>query len=219
MYAHTGTTLYTVDSDSFDLDEIGTFDAPDGDAMNDLAITPRGEIYGIGATALYTIDGSTAHATLVAEVGGEHNVGMTFLPDGSLLAADKAGGVRRIDPETGEVEELGAYGHGYGTAGDLVAVADGTMYTIADRGREHDGAAEDILLRIDPETGESIERVGPIGHQSVFGTAYANGRVYAFTRGGEIVEIDPDTGEGSLVRVHEDVDFFGAGVSPLVEPE
>jgi hypothetical protein len=144
---------------------------------------------------------------------------MTFLPDGTLLAADKEGGVRRIDPSSGLVTELGAYGDGYGTAGDLVAVTDGTMYAIADDGPDGDEWDDNVLLAIDAATGAYQTAIGRLGFGGVFGVAYTGGRIYAFTREGGVIEVDRATGAGTLVRSHPDVDFYGAGVSPLVEVE
>jgi streptogramin lyase len=218
MYAHTRDTLYAVDGASFDLIEIGSFGVPGGSAMNDLAITPDGQLFGVTGTKLFSIDPASGAATFVAPLTGSMNVGMTFLPDGSLLAADKDGEVRRVRPDSGAIVEVGAYGDGYGTAGDLVAVADGTMYTIADDGPDGE-SSDNVLLEIDPTTGAIVERIGSIGFAGVWGTAYAGGKVYAFTRTGDIIQIDPASGVGTLVRHHEGLSFYGAGVSPLVDVE
>ena len=56
--------------------------------------------------------------------------------------------------------------------------------------------------------------IGPIGYPGVFGIAVANDKVYAFTDQGEIIEIDPATGQGSLVATYPDKSFWGAGVTP-----
>jgi hypothetical protein len=224
MFVHTADVLYTVASPDFDLVEIGPFGLAGNEAMNDLAVTPAGDLYGITGSKLYRIDAATGAATFAAEVDGTDNVAMTFLPDGSLLAADKPGAVRTIQPDTGTVAELGTYGDGYGTAGDLVAVADGTMFAIADQGPNGDHLENNLLLTIDPTTGSYLSLIGEIGFGHVFGVAYAGGKVYAFTRDGEIIEIDRTTGDGTLVRTHTDtlgapLGFYGAGVTPLVQVE
>jgi outer membrane protein assembly factor BamB len=219
MFAHSDEVLYAVDDVSFDLVEIGPFNLPGFEDMNDLAVTPDGLIFGLTANRLYRIDAATGAASFVAAVSGTSNVGMTFLPDGDLLAADKAGRVRRINAQTGAVTELGHYGGRYSTAGDLVAVADGTMYTIVDDGPNGNEWQNNALLKIDPATGAHRATVGAIGFNGVWGAAYANGNVYAFTSGGEIIEIDRTTGAGTLVRRHPGVAFYGAAVTPLVNVE
>lgn len=213
MYAHTATDLYTIDDQDFALNSIGAFG--NGDDITDLAVTPDGTLYGISNTKLYTIDRATGAATYAADVPGLSNVGLTFLRDGTLLATDKDGGVRRIDPSTGLVTEIGAFGSGYATAGDLVAVADGTMFAISDDGPSGDEYDNNLLITVDTDSGVGSP-IGQIGYGGVFGCAYANGKVYAFARTGEIIEIDRMTGQGTLVKSYP-VEFWGAGVTPLVE--
>lgn len=219
MYVHSAQTLFLIDDVTFDLTPIGDFhrpsDEPPVEWMTDLAVTPDGAVYTISQESLYRIDTGSARATFLASVPGKGNVGMTFLAGGQLLATDQDGGVRTVDPETGAVTELGSFGGGYATAGDLVAIADGRMFAISDEGPVGDEFENNVLLTVDPETGAYLESVGQIGYGRVFGAAVANQRIYAFTELGEIIEIDPDTGEGTLVRVHDTVDFWGAGVSPL----
>lgn len=214
MYAHSRDTLYIVDPVTFDVTTVGPFNALGGDFITDLAVTPDGTIYGISNTKLYRVDPS-GQAIFVADVAGVSNVALTFLPDGTLLASDASGGVRSIDPATGAVIEIGAFGGGYATAGDLVAVADGTMYAISDQGLP-DAFTNNILLTVDPSTGVASP-VGQIGYGRTFGAAYTNGHVYAFTSIGEIIEIDPMTGAGTPVRTHA-LEFWGAAVTPLVPP-
>ena len=156
-------------------------------------------------------------ATYLVDVPGVLNVGMTFLNDGTLLATDKAGGVRRIDPNTGQITEIGMFGGGYATAGDLVAVADGTMFAISDEGPNGDELTNNVLLTVDTATGAATP-IGQIGYGEVFGVAVANNKIYAFTEPGEVIEIDPTTGAGQLVRMHTET-FWGAGVTPLVVVE
>ena len=212
MYAHSRDTLYAIDDTSFALTTIGSFGT--SDLITDLAVTSDGTLYGISKTELYRIDGATGLAARIASVPGLENVGLTFLPDDTLLATDKAGGVRRVNPATGQVTEIGAFGGGYATAGDLVAVADGTMYAISDEGPVGDEFDDNLLLTVNTANG-SAAPVGQIGFGQVFGVAYANGHVYAFNNAGKIIEIDRATGAGTE-RASHPVEFWGAGVSPLV---
>ena len=215
VFVHTRDTLYTVNDINFDLVHIGEFGVED--SITDLAITPDGRLFGISGEALYQINATTGAATFVADVPGVLNVGLTFLPNGQLLATDKEGGVREISPDTGAVTEVGKFGGNFGTAGDLVAVADGTMFAIGEFQDESPGDS-DLLLTVN--TGDGVaEYVGQIGYGDVFGTAFANGRVYAFTSTGQIIEISPTTGIGVLVRSHPDISFWGAAVTPLVSVE
>lgn len=216
MFVHTADTLYVVDDVAFDLQTVGSFGLPMSEGgVTDLAVTPDGTIYGITDSKLYRINETTAAATYLADVPGVENVGLTFLRDGTLLATDKTGGVRQVNPTTGAVNEIGTFGGGYATAGDLVAVANGTMYAISDQGPVGNEADNNWLLTVNTTNG-SASPVGQIGYGGVFGVAVANNKVYAFTRDGEIIEINPTTGAGSLERTHSGISFWGAGVTPLV---
>ncbi len=218
MYVHSDTTLYAVDDQNFDLLHIGEFGLGEEDLITDLAVTPDGSVYAISSDNVFEVASDTGDATLSTEFDGGLNVGMTFLDSGELLVAEKDGTVRRVDPESGDVMMVGKFGGGYGTAGDLVAVSDGTMFAIAE---DLDGEDDDpnVLVTIDPETGNVDDVIGPIGFAQVFGCAYARGHVYAFTKGGDIIEVDRTTGAGTLRRSYSDMTFWGAGVSPTVDVE
>ncbi len=212
IYAHTGTTLYTVNPTTYDLTTIGDFGAAED--MTDLAITPDNKIYTISRTALYTVDGSTAISTPLFGGIASSNVALTFQVDGTLLAADQAGKLRVIDPASHVVTEVGSYGTGYDTAGDLVAIANGTMYGVSTKAPNF-GSDTNVLIKVDTSTAKATA-VGKIGYTGVFGVAYAGGKVLAFTNMGEIIRIDPNTGAGTLVRTYAGMKWYGAGTSPLV---
>ena len=215
VYVHTKDKLYSLDPDTLTPVLVGDFDAPDD--ITDLAVAPTdGTIYVISQTQLFTASAVDGHVTLLSDLDGtaQDNVGLTTLPDGKLLATDEDGGVRRIDPATGDVTEIGAFGSGLATAGDLVATADGTMYAISDKGPEGDENTNNWLITVNTGNGKGT-MVGQIGYGRVFGAGFVNGKVLAFTATGQIVEIDPVTGAGTL-RKSTALEFWGAGVSSLV---
>jgi hypothetical protein len=213
IYLHDAKTLFTLDPFSFALTTVGAFGA--AESMTDLAVTPDGAVYTISKSALYRVDTKSGKATRVVDVPTmSFNVALTFEPAGTLLASDKAGELRRIDPMTGKVTVIGNAGGGYNSAGDLVAVADGTMYGIADTGPSA-STMNNVLLTVDVKTGRA-KAIGPCGYGGVFGLAYSLGRVLGFTRNGEVIRIDPKTGKGTLVKTHPNEEFDGAGVTPLV---
>jgi hypothetical protein len=216
VYVHTRDTLYTMDPTTFAVTMVGSFGTGD-DLITDLAVGPDGTVYAISKTMLYTVNPGSGAATTVATLSSgpvAGNVGLTFLPDGQMLATDKSGGVRRIDPANGQVTEVGAFGGGFATAGDLVAVDDGTMYAISDEGPVGDEFTNNWLLTVNTATG-AASPVGQIGFGQVFGAAFIGGKVLAFTKTGQVVEIDPQTGAGTL-KSTQAIEFWGAGVTPLV---
>ncbi len=187
-----------------------------GDQITDIAVTPNGNLYGISFTSLYSISKSTGKATFIASVPGSGNNGLTFLADGSLLAADSSGDVKKISPQSGAVSAVGNFGNGLSSSGDMVAVADGTMYGVSTTSSGGgDASTNNILMRVDTATGTATV-VGPIGFGDVWGLAYVKAQVIGFTTSGQILKIDPQTGKGTLLATRA-VAFWGAGMSPLVQ--
>lgn len=210
MYAHSQVQLFAIDPKSLELTLVGDF-APEAPDINDLAVTPKGQLYGIAKNDLYKINHETAEITHVTTLEGNANVALTFEVSGTLLASDKAGALRRIDPVTGEVTEIGVYGSGLGESGDLVAIKDGTLFGVNDKGETAFDNNE--LMTIDPETGAATV-IGPIGFDHVWGLAYWKGTIYGLTKAGDMLAIDPATGAGTLINKYE-YDFWGAAVTPM----
>jgi hypothetical protein len=211
IWAHSSTDLYKVDPSTFTLTHVGAFGPTD---ITDIAVTPAGELWAISFSSLYKVDKTTAQATSVAPLSGSGNNGLTFLPNGNLLAADGAGDVKRIDTASGAITAVGNFGNGLSSSGDLVAVGT-VMYGISSTGAGgSDASGNNVLLRVDVATGVATI-VGPIGFGQVWGLAYVNKRVIAFTANGQIIQIDPATGAGTLLKT-TNVQFWGAGMSPSV---
>jgi hypothetical protein len=214
IYAHSSSDLYTVNPSGWTVTHVGAFAS--GDQMTDIAVTPDGNLYGISFTTLYRIDKTTAHATRIGDVPGSSNNGLTFLPDGSLLAADSAGNLKRIDPASGAVTGVGNFQQSLSSSGDLVAVSSGTMFGVSSTSPGGgDASASNVLIRVDTATGKATV-VGPIGFGSVWGLAYVNAKVIGFTTSGQIIQIDPQTGAGTLLA-SRGIAWWGAGMSPLVQ--
>ncbi|HEY3447491.1 MAG TPA: MopE-related protein [Myxococcales bacterium] len=210
IWAHSSSTLFQVDPATFATTAVGNFGIED---MTDLAVTPDGILYGVSFTALYRVDKATGKASYIAPLTGTANNGLTFLPDGTLLASDSAGTVKRINPSNGTVTDIGSFGNGLSSSGDLVAVQ-GVMYGISSTSAGgSDATGDNVLLRVDTATGAATP-VGPIGFGNVWGLAYVSGRVVAFTSGGQIIEVDPQSGKGTELSKKNEA-WWGAGMSPL----
>jgi len=208
MYSHSGDTLFRIDPEQLNVVTVGAF-WPNAPHMTDLAVTPDGRLYAISNNNLFEVDGITAEVTWVAKVPGQINVALTFDKDGTLLAADKSGGVRRIDPQSGQVTEIGVYGDGMGSSGDLVGLSDGRLYDVNDVGS---AKSNNELIIVSPVSGQAT-RVGSIGFRMVWGLSFWGGTLYGFTRNGDFLSIDPASGQGTLIHgyAHE---FWGAAVTP-----
>jgi len=240
VYAHSDHVLYHVDLVSKQLVEVGPFRAPmvptssgmmAEDVITDLAVDPDNKIYVISKTNLYTASSTDGHVTLVGPVTacGTYAVAMTFTHDGSLYAGDYMGAFCKIDltqtpPRVTPVAQLG---QGLALAGDLVAVQDGTMFGTAYRLADASNTGtqtNNLLVKIDPATGQVTQVMGMTGFPKLFGIAFDQGRVFGFTHDGtgHVVTIDPTTGQGTMYATFNDpstgrgISFAGAGVSPNV---
>jgi hypothetical protein len=213
IYATSATTLYVVDPSGTSETAVGNYGV--ADRMTDIAMTPDGSLYTISSTALYSVDSTTGLATLLTTLPGSLNNALTFLPDNTLLAADASGTLKTIDPLLGTVTTIGSYGSGLGSSGDLVAIADGTMYGVSatDVGGA-DISSNNLLITVDTTTGAATP-IGYIGFGNVFGLAFYNGTVYAFDVAGDIISVDPATGAGTWLsnQAHQ---YFGGTTSPLM---
>jgi hypothetical protein len=226
IYATSAYTLYTIDPSTWNETPIGDYNAPGGDKMTDLAMTPNGNVYTVSGTALYQINTITGQASKLVTLGGTLNNALTFLPDNTLLAADAQGTLKHVDPSNGAITIIGTFcggatcgpGYGLGSSGDMVAVADGTLYGVtASSSSGADISSNNWLVKINPNTGLATP-VGPIGFANVFGLAYYGGKVLGFDYLGDIIQINPMTGAGSKLSTQAGTHFFGGTTSPLIPP-
>ena len=228
VYAHSDHELYNVDLTNKMLVHIGNFAAPMNDTITDLAVAGDDSVYVISHTALYKVDKATAKVTLVGPLTscGSAAIALTFTPDGNLYSADYNGAFCRIDltKSPPAVISVGTLGGNLAITGDLVAVADGTMYGSAFT--KGGSTTNDVLVTLDPKTGKATQTIGKTGFGKLFGVAYDNGQVYGFTHdgSGDVVTIDPKTGVGTLYNSFKDpttnmpISFAGAGVNSMVPP-
>jgi hypothetical protein len=246
IYAHSDTTLYTVDTVAKTLITVGAFNAPivgaadmgsggKADVIQDLAITPDNKIYVVSKTTLYTADPKDGHVTPVGAVGslkacGTDNVALTTTPDGKLYSADYSGSFCEIDVTVNPpaIKVIGQLGSGMAISGDIVGLGDGsiygTAYLLADKSNMGT-QINNVLIKLDPKTGAMTQNIGPTGYPKLFGVAFDSNLVYGFTHDGtgDVVIIDPKTGKGTLFNSFKDsggmgIRFGGAGVNSTVPP-
>jgi hypothetical protein len=231
VYAHSDHLLYHIDLSSKQLVTVGKFNAiVNGvdEVITDLAVAPDDTIYVISKTRLYTADPSDGHVTLVGKVTncGTFAVALSFTPDGNLYTADYNGEFCRIDLNPLTVTPVGMLTGGLAIAGDLVAVADGTLFGTAYSLTDGTTAKNNYLVTLNPSTGAVTKNIGQTGYPNLFGIAFELGQVFGFTHdgSGDVITIDPRTGVGTLYNRFKDpatnqgIPFAGAGVNAMVAP-
>jgi hypothetical protein len=211
IYATSGTSLYVIHPSDWSETQIGSYGVTEH--MTDIAMTPDGNLYTVSATSLYRVDRTSGAATFALSLSGSQNNAITFLPDSRLLGADATGMLKVIDPVAGTVTNIGNYSNGLTSSGDLVAVGDGTMFGVSPTGSGA-STSNNLLITVDTSSGVAAP-VGSTGFANVFGMAYYGSRVIAFTGSGQILELNPSSGAGTLLATHGHA-YFGGTTSPLV---
>jgi len=210
VYVHTDSTLYSLDPSTGTLSLIGDFnDDPGGTfygSMTDIAIDSEGNFYGIGFTALYGIDPTTARVWDIAPMA-EAFVGLTATSDGRLIGAGD--GLYEIDVVTGGTTPLVDAGV-YQTSGDIVGLPSSLLYWLV-RSEDETG---DLLVEVDATSGAN-RVVGSVGVSNLFGVGYSEASLYGFSETGLMVEIDP-TSAAVLSESSLGPGWWGAATNPVV---
>lgn len=227
IYAHSSDTLYTFSPHTSTVTEIGEFTLPGGEGvpnMLDLAVNAEGDVYTSSAESLFRVDPMTAALTRVGDfdIGDEELFALVFLTAGelredeALIGATNAGVYYEIDVFSADATRLGNYPADWVSSGDIVSVdgieGGGTFATL----RNPDDRDTDYLARIDfLSNGTSVVDLrGPIGFRQIFGLGFWGRKLYGFSNDGELIEIDPATGAGTIVPTETGADsFWGAGVT------
>src|SRR5215831_11612335 len=66
VYAHTASSLYRVDPDTYAATKVGDFGLSILEIMTDLAIDGNGNLVGVSFSSVYSIDATTGHATQIS---------------------------------------------------------------------------------------------------------------------------------------------------------
>jgi hypothetical protein len=226
VYAHSGSTLYQVDTQTLQPVTVGAMGGLGTQSLTDLAIDKDDHMVGITLDKLYTIDATTGTVTLISDLSAAARgfTSLSFVPsdlnDPSstdiLVSANDQGDVYTIDATNGSATKLGSYGSVAAgkviSSGDLIGVRGFGIYATVDVGT----ATQDYLARIDPTTWKATPLGTGTGFDNIFGLAFWDGTIYGFvstgTDAGKIITIDPNTGAGHEV-LGGSVRWYGAGVA------
>jgi hypothetical protein len=219
VYAHSADTLFEVDPNDLTVSVVGPFGWPTGyttEQMTDIALDEDGYMVGVSFYHVFAVDKDSAQCTYLAPLSGSGFNGLSWVEGvgidpgvPTLVGVDQAGSYVVIDPSTGQSTNVGSYGGGFGSSGDLVFVRGAGAFATAD----HLSYSSDVLVRIDPASGAATV-IGETGFGDIWGLAFWGGQVFGFTDSGQFLLIDIDTGQGSLVE-STSYRFWGAGVTTV----
>lgn len=223
VFGHSGQVLYRMDPDTKEVTTVGPFVGCTASII-DIALDASSQMYGTAFGSLWAIDRTTAQCTLIAQ--GSYPTSLSFVPAGTVDPAREAlvgfdnEQYIRIDPETGEITNLGTLSGGLASSGDMVSVIDGGSWlTVNGPGCD----VTDCIIEIDPTDGTVLENYGPLPYDQVFGLAFWAGSAYGFAREGVLFEIEFGAGNVSTTLIPipvapPDLEFFGAGSTTAAPP-
>jgi len=224
VYAHSESTLYAVDPNTLVVSMVAPFGWPasrPGEQMTDIAIDENGQMTGVSFYAVFDVDPETAACTFLADLDYSTFNGLSWVegvgadPEGrTLVGVNRSGSYVTVDPATGAAAQVGAYGGGLESSGDLVYVRGAGVFATAVAA----GYDTDVLVQVNAGSGTATI-IGETGFLEIWGLAYWAGKIFGFTNGGQFVTIDPATGQGTLVE-QTSYAFWGAGVTtvaPIVD--
>ncbi len=230
LFSHTGTDLYRLDPNTFELILVGPFNTG-GPSINDIAIDKNDRMVGVSLFKLWSIDRTSGAATEISDFDGSTDglTSLAFVPlnEGDPNSAERlitigaSGNVYEVNSLTGATTLLGNLGLSSGSqiraGGDLVSVRGlGTFATVAVGNTPTD---PDCLATIDTTTwAATLVGATSTEFDKVFGLGYWGGRVLGFVDDGSgagtgrIIDIDTATGVGTLTETTSQR-WFGAAVA------
>ena len=237
VYAHSGTTLYRIDTATMAAIPVGTFTGPMlATGVLDLALDRDDDMIAVTRDQIFRVNPTTAAVTFLADYTGGDLTSLSFVPvniaapDGPemLIAATGDGQVVRIEVvgTTATVSPLGNYGLSGGiqiaSSGDLVYIKGVGTFATVDVGLP---AGNDFLASVDPANGWRATLIGTgTTFNNIFGVAYWGGRMYGFADDGfaaatgKFIELNQVSGNATLITMGA-IRWFGAGVTteaPLI---
>jgi hypothetical protein len=210
VFAHSESTLYRVDPETFEVTTVGNFVWPSGvfaDSMTDIAIDKDGLMIGISYSSVYRVDAGNAETTLLSnDLQGMFN-GLSFVPAGQVGfpegpdvlvgSRNTDGAVFSIDPMTGAVAQVGDMGGSWVSSGDIVSVSGfGTVATVTTAG----SLGTDVLARLEPLTFTATPIGDDTGYVDLWGIAFWGDKVFGFAEDGHFVLVNTTTGVATPVE-------------------
>ena len=203
FFAHTGDDLYRVDPFLKTATRVTT--VPN---LFDIDTHPDGTLYGITADSLFRFDDARNEWFLVGSFPEfEDGTGLAIDSQGTawVTAADA---IYTIDLVTTESVLIGRLGGNFFSSGDCVINKEDTLFMTS---KAFD--VPDTLVLVNRSTGRGTA-VGSVGFNNVFGLTAGFGRLYGLNSRGDLIELNRDTGAGTLIHTFEDLRWFGAASSP-----
>jgi hypothetical protein len=221
IYGHSYFELYRIDPRSLAVIDIGAFQWPtgmDSEMMTDIAVDQDDHLTGVSFDGVFSIDPMNAKTTYLAPLTREFN-GLSYVPatelgqtgPDTLVGTTLDGSIWSIDPTSGASTQIGQFGNGLISSGDLVSIKGfGTIATV----NMADPDAIDYLARVDFTNGGAATVIGSTGMYDIWGLGFWGGKVYGFVATNEVVGLDLVSGAATTIEKGP-MNWCGAGVTTI----
>lgn len=219
VFGHSASQLFKLDPDTKAVAVVGTFSGCEGGVI-DIALNEHAELFATSQTAVHRVDKRTGVCTVIGH--GRFPNSLSFVPRGALSETEEVlvgysdSDYVRIDPRTGSVTVVGSIGAEYTSSGDIVSVMGGPTFLTV-RKSACRAPCRDLLVEVNPTTGQLMKVWGELPFPKVFGLAFWAGSLYAFDDAGDLFEVTPQ-GAGIVSRsisipgnLPSPLSFWGAG--------
>ncbi len=209
FYAHAGPDLYEIDPFAETATPLGSVEYQ-GDALylQDMDTHPDGTLFGITRDGVYRFDpwadSWVFQGDFGMDVGDPNGLAIDSTGQAFITSEDK---IYSADLRSGQATLLGTTGSFY-SSGDCVVNKRDTLFMTS----KHDGQP-DKLVQVSRTDGQGTA-IGEVGFDNVFALTAAWGTLYGLTNDGELIEIDQNTGAGTLVHTFSGISFWGAASTP-----
>lgn len=224
IYAHSASTLHTVDVVDYSVANIGPFKWPadgGGHQMTDVAIDRYGVLYGVTFDRLYVCNPVSAQCFNLGTLPGSYN-GLTWIPAGIIDDSGKDSLIGITNPGTWNLltiknqqvtaQQLGSYGAGYTSAGDAFSIEGVGTFAAVNK----NGQASTVIVTVDPKNGKVTGELAITqGYSSVYGLAGWEGLILAFDSSSQMIKVDPVTKVVTKLG-NKGVAWWGAGVGTIL---
>jgi len=191
-WVHDNNALYSVDLPTGDVRRLTSLAA----RFTDIALSSDRQLYAVNFTSVFIVDDRLGGVAPLFDSPGEL-VALEELTPGLLVAAGQDDRILGIDLASGASEVLARLPTGWVASGDIGFVRERMLVTVTDDASSE--AAIDHLAEVSLGDGTATI-LGPTGFSCIWGVAAFGELLYGFTCRGQLLRIDPFTGDAEILR-------------------
>lgn len=214
--ASSADALWRVDPFAATIDLLREVDLPNNDAILDIDMAPDGLVYATGGRRLYRLDESGPIEVFGPASGAASPVpfnpnGLAIGDDGTIYISNRDALVGSKVVSTSSLNDPPAYLNAlapYHSAGDCVIDKGSLLVSAVELDESGAVIGADRLIRVPFDEGDPI-RIGSLAFARVYGLSSSFGLLFGVTEEGDVLWIDRDTGQSTLL-FETDVAFSGA---------